>query len=400
MQKILNSKVKVVIAAIFLYMFLTLPNAFAQINLNKIKDKAKDKTKELLDKKPEKKTKPEKIEEGTKNQPKEEKNTPNKEEETSTEKGKATLKKFTGYTGEIPPPAVIDDYGRKVGQILFSKKPIKTENPDKTAITNVFTAGDEVYGMAYLLDTRNNLDMDTKGVKVNIREIPRENKPFGDTYSEYQWFFGYETEKFIVDKEGKNTGERKYKDLDIFVSADNALDANYPYEFLKMLLQHAEVPAYRKYVNKVFTFQVNVTNHYGEKLAEGYFTYDLTSGYEALQKMYATLNKKAIANVKLESKRNDPALASKIKQVMIGHNVNVQKVYFSTADWGMIRHQVSGAVLRRSIWAYIVYKNEKGECYYDDVQFTEEFVGNAFNGIVKKAGYGTANGQIDCNNVK
>ncbi|NJO01934.1 MAG: hypothetical protein HC880_09790 [Bacteroidia bacterium] len=62
---------------------------------------------------------------------------------------------------------------------------------------------------------------------------------------------------------------------------------------------------------------------------------------------------------------------------MVKEGVNVQRVSFSTADWGIIRHEISGAILRLSLWAYIVYKNDKGECHYDDVQFTEEYIGNS-----------------------
>ncbi|GAB4395881.1 MAG: hypothetical protein OHK0053_07320 [Microscillaceae bacterium] len=365
---------------------LTLGTASAQINLNKAKEKLRQKRDEITSPKEK-----EKVSTSMEEAPKNTGGATQYQEDEEEEKAPAP---FTGYTQTIPPPIRKGDHGQAVGQILFSNKPITFGKEEKAAIGNTFKAGDQVFGMAYLSDTKINLGFE-RGFKIWIHDA-EDGRGYTAAYE-----FGpgpYQTKA-----DGTNNGTLPYYDLDIFANYQDAWDKGLAalfLEYLNLHLKNAPMSQYGTNAKKIHQLRVEIGNYEGLTIAEGTFYYDLTEGQEKMQAMYETHKQAALKEFKLPaSKRNDPALAQKLKQIMVNEGVKVQKVVFSTPDWGMIRHEISGAVLRRSIWAYIVYKNDKGECHYDDVQFTEEFVGGAFNGIIKKAGYGTAHGQILCENL-
>ncbi|MCC5944594.1 MAG: hypothetical protein JJT94_06635 [Bernardetiaceae bacterium] len=358
----------------------------AQINLNKAKDKLKDKSNEATISK----TDQSNMDTNT-NQEETPTNTPQQEEGASKVNAHQP---YASYTGEIPPATHKDNYDRTVGTILFSKKPITYNEEDKAAITNTFKAGDQVFGMGYLADSKINLGFE-RGYSVWIRDA-EDGRGYSASHK-------YGAGPYKTKADGTNNGNQKYYDLDVFVGYEDAYDRGLTAALLERLALHIKAAPQSNFgtnAKKIHKLKVEISNNSGITVAEGVFYYDLTEGEDKVFAMNQTHKQAALKEFKLPaSKRNDPALASKLEQVMKAAGVNVQKVIFSTADWGMIRHEISGAVLRRSIWAYIVYKNEQGECHYDEVQFTEDFVGNDFNGIIKKAGYGTDNGQILCENI-
>lgn len=374
---------------IFLFVLMLQNVALGQINLQKAKDKIQQKSKSVLNNNDKNKT----SKEPDKNSDKEISQPINHGSEVEQEDEEKKPEKFTGYQKSLPPPAKKDQYGRMIGEILFSKKPITYGKEDKATITNVFTAGDEVFGMAYLHDTKKNMRFE-RGYQIWVHDAED-----GRGYSAN---FQVPSFEYKTNSEGKNPGDQKYYDLDIFATPKNAWDKELTKEllqFMSLYLKQAPKSAYGDRSKQLHRFEVQLIAE-GFLVAKGDFYYDLTNNSEKMHQMYEEYKQADLKEFKLPvSKRNDPALAEKLKQVMTKEGVNVQKVVFSTADWGMIRHQISGNVLRRSIWAYIVYKNEKGECHYDDVQFTEEFVGGKFVGIIKKQGYGTAHGQILCENI-
>lgn len=316
-----------------------------------------------------------------------------REEDSDDDEEKAPAK-YAEYTGVIPPPIRKGKYNQPVGTILFSKTPISYGKEDKKEITNTFKAGDQVFGMAYLSDSKIKLGFE-RGYKVWIHDA-EDGRGYSCAYE-----FGAEPYKTLSD--GTNNGDQKYYDLDIFATHEDAWDKGLTANLLDRLQLHikqAPMSLYGTNARKVHRLKVEIGNFQGLTIAEGTFYYDLTTGEEKIFDMHKTHTGAALKEFKLPaSKRNDPTLAEKIKKIMQAEGVDVQRVIFSTADWGIVRHEISGVVLRRTIWAYIVYKNKKGECHYDDVQFAEEYIGNSFSGVIKKKGYGTAHGQLLCENI-
>ncbi len=320
-------------------------------------------------------------------QAEENKRTQQEEEERRREQTEqAKENAFFDLPATIPPAIQADEYGKPLGRILFSKNPIPIGKEDISSLSNQFEAGDEIYAMVYLPDTLKNLGF-ANGFKIYIRDAETTG---------YSWIVEYSSFNFRTKADGTTDANDKHYDLDVFATHENAWDKNIPNQLLNALvnfLGEQNSTVYQQF--RTHTWQLEMSANY-KTVAKGVFQFTITKeSAKKIEAMHKTHVNAHLKDFKLpESKRQDDALAEKIKQVMIGHNVNVQKVVFSTADWGIIRHELSGVVLCRSIWAYIIYKNEEGNCYYDDVQFIEEFVGNDFNGTIKKAGYGTANGQI------
>ena len=302
-------------------------------------------------------------------------------------------KAYTEYVGEVPPPIQINGYGDEVGQILFSKEFITYGEEDKSAITNTFKAGDEVFAMVYLSNSKINLGFE-RGYTVRVRD-----EEDGRGFVASQSYAG----AFKQNEDGTSFGDDNFLDLDIFVSEENSAFKELTSNFLEILtiqLKSASTSLYEVNVNKVHKLKVEITAYGGNTVSEGIFYYDLTEGHEKIFEMYETHKQANLKEFKLPaSKRDDPALAAKLEKIMVDEGVNVQKVVFTSDDWGYIRHEISGAVLRRTIFAFIIHKDNKDECYYNEVQFTEEFVGNDFTGIIQKAGYGPDHGKILLENI-
>lgn len=295
------------------------------------------------------------------------------------------IDRFYHLVQQIPPPPIKEE-NRLIGRIIFSQRPIIIGKEDLDLIRNHFHAGDQVFGMAYFADSRKNIGFE-KGVRVTIGDI-EDGRGFATSFTLM--------ENFTYEPSNENQHATIY-DLDIFVGHEDAWDKELTAHFLQFLsihLKNAPQSPYGDNSRKVHKFQVELEVGY-QTVARGIFTYDLTQGHEHIHQLYASHKEAHLKAFKLpESKRNDPELAEKLRQVMEAEGVHVKKVVFSTADWGIVRHELSGVVLRRTIWAYIVYLNNKGEFHYDDVHFAEEFVGNEYTGTIRKLGYGTANGQI------
>lgn len=317
----------------------------------------------------------------------------NAEAEARTQADQEALQKmaFWHLPSEIPPPPQTDEDGKLLGRIVFSDQPIQVGQEEVLLLKNHFTAGENLFGMAYFADTRKNIGFE-RGVKLSIFDL-EDGRGLATAFDLMQ--------PFVYKPDNQNQHARIY-DLDIFVRHAEAWDKELTAHLLQMLwlhLKNAPQSPFGDNSRKIHHFRVEIEAGY-QTVARGDFHLDLRQGHEKIAEMYQTHTQAALQSFKLpDSKRFDPDLAEKITQIMVADGVEVQKVVFSTADWGMIRHELSGTLLRRSIWAYVVYKNEKGECHYDDIQFTEEFIGNDFCGTIRKAGYGTAHGQILCENI-
>lgn len=386
MKKTVNLKKAIII--LILNLFFVSTTTFAQINLNGLKDKVKAKSKEVIQTEAEKKV----SKSSTTTNKYNDQESNSGEKTNSDEEDNEAPKKYFSYTGTIPPNPKKDKFEREVGQILFSKAPINPGKENKQTITNLFTSGEEVFGLAYLVDSQKKLDFN-RGYRIWIHDA--------DDGSGFSASYEFESFDFKSEKVGTNNGDQKNYDLDIIATEKNAWDKNLTKKIIKSLalhLKNAEINNYS--INRIHRFEVQIIAN-GFIVAKGDFYYDFSKDIEKFLKINEEYVKTDLKNFYLPaSKRNDAVLAEKIKKTMINNRFNVQKVIFSTPEWGMIRHQISGAILQRSIWAYVVYKKDNGECYFDEIQFTEDYVGGKFNGIVKKAGYGTANGQILCENVK
>ena len=286
-----------------------------------------------------------------------------------------------------PPSVKIDENDRKLGTILFSKKPIIGGKERKDQITTSFADGDQVFAMAYLPGSLEDLNFD-KGYILFVRE---DGDPNG-----FSW--RYQVESLSFKPKGKLDGTQTFYDLDIFVGLKDAWRKEMTSDFLKMFANHIEQKG--KKANHVYTFTVEFLSEYTTR-AVGEFTLDLSKGTGGMKALHESHEKAALVDTRLPaSKRNDPALADKIKKVMIAKGTDVHKVIFTANDWSIVRNSLSGRITGRNISAYIVAKEPDGKCVYNEMFFKQEYIGSSFSDKVIWTGTGLAGGYILCENVK
>jgi hypothetical protein len=76
------------------------------------------------------------------------------------------------------------------------------------------------------------------------------------------------------------------------------------------------------------------------------------------------------------------------------------KAILKTKDWGVIRHQISGAVMGRNRMAGVVYKGNDGKCYVRlGIIVEQQYIGSTFQGgKAVDARYG--GGELPCEFAK
>lgn len=286
-----------------------------------------------------------------------------------------------------PPQPHTDERGRAVGNILFSKTPIIRNKEKASQMATTFTGSDQLFAMAYLPSSLEDLGF-ANGFTLYLHE---EDVPDGYSHT-------YQSIPLKFKPEGEINGDQNFYDIDIFAGQKDAWRVAMTREFLQTFTNYLN--DHGKKAQRVYKIKAELLSD-GIVRADGAFTLDITKGSAGIQGFHTEHQKAILADTKLPpSKRNDPALAEKIKKVMAAQKVNVQKVVFSSEDWYIERNKSTGVILHRSIAAYIVAKEANGECTYNEVFFKQEYVGNGFSDQVVWKGNGLAAGKILCENTK
>jgi hypothetical protein len=309
---------------------------------------------------------------------------------------------YKSYTGSIPPPATRTRFRDKVGQILFSKKPIDYGKEEKSEITNQFEASDEIHAMAYTLGTLKELKF---GKQLTFFVYDRERAGSRDGDRGFSHTYTLEDTQFLVEKrnDGSDPATERYFDFDVAAPyAKDAFRPYIPYAFLidlKKYLNNKSVDDSDKFRTHVLEIILQANR---VPVAAGVIHYTIKpeNAPKAIA-MHDTHFNAELETFKLPpSKRNDPALAEKIKAAMIARGAKVHAIIFSSSDWDIVRHERTGTILRRAIPAYVVSRAEGKLCRFQEVMFTSEYVGGSFSSKVDVGGASIDGGSILCSNVK
>lgn len=302
---------------------------------------------------------------------------------------------YDRYTGPLPPPPVasVTRSGRTLGRILFSKKKIVPGKENKDGITNKFQVGDEVHVAAYMPADLKTLNF---GRSFSVRFINYDEQGFAGSYQQ-------EDSKWLIEKrsDGTDPATENFLAFELFSPVQGI---EYP-NMTRILMDRVNgfiVNKWNEDEDKIYrTHKVTVNIYaHGEPVAEGEFFYTITRDKAAaFNAMYQTHLNKQKQNFKLAaSKRTDPALAAKISAVMRQNGVTVSKVLFDDTDWFIVRHNISGAVLRREINATLISKKSATECQYQERLFAEEYIDSGFTNL-RINGVGLGGGDVLCANV-
>lgn len=279
--------------------------------------------------------------------------------------------------------------GQQAGEIIFSNSPVNAEKPGSTKTE--FTAGENIYAVAYLPDMLKNLYQNQTAnaellVEVFIYEVV---KPMYDyqspmdnqlTFAEMYVKGKIKDQKFlIVDLLPVATNTSAYGNENIkYKSFGNKYEG--PATIAETI---SNLPAGEHKIKIVI-------NCYYAPVAQGEFILkgDDFSDYQSLadQLNQCAASKSSAAAVFPKAVVSDPSRESNMinsiknsndwKSGFIG-GVEVIKVAI-IYDWENVYHEISGAILHRYCKANIAMKASDGSCFYRPVSFKEEFVNGKF----------------------
>ncbi len=268
------------------------------------------------------------------------------------------------------------------GTIVFSKTPVDPSNP--TGLTDTFTAGDTIYGLAFLPDT-------FKGLSGNpsLRRGP------------VQIVIDVEGVAMIYTDgtAGEAALERTHFAFDILP------DPSRMSAYVSQEVVYSKYPnpaacegpikiadAFRKFPPGSYNATVTVKFNYRD-VATGSFAIkgDAYSGYETMMHAMITgadegaAKKARMPNAGMKHRQTESAMIDAIagsndwKTGRIRANQEVLRLVIVDSDWMVRRHAVSGAILHRYIRAAAAVKDHEGQCWvYPQITFQEDYAGGKF----------------------
>lgn len=295
------------------------------------------------------------------------------------------------------------------GEIIFSSSPIEPANP--SGITNEFTAGDNIYAVAYLPDEVKKLYQNQSPdaslqVEVFMYEVvpplydyqqPMENQL---TFAE-MWVKGSikENKYLVIDlvPDPANTSAYGGKEI-MYKSFGKKFEG--PVAFAEAL----GILSPGNHKLKI------VVNCYYNPVASGELSIDGSdySVYTAkAEQLNQAANNAAAASAEFpKAVTSDPGREARM--VAAFKNSNDWKTGFIdgtdviktviTYDWEILHHEISGAILHRTCIAAIAFKTKSGGCAYRKVTFQEEYVGGKFQPLHYEGAGDKV--MMDCNNLK
>lgn len=263
-----------------------------------------------------------------------------------------------------------DFHANNAGKIIFSRSPIVTGQEKEEFLTGSFKAGDDIYLSAYLLRKLQDLGsisilmfLDGKtnsaaGVELNVANATDAAKSC----------YAYA----LVPSEANSANKTVLADF------SEALANSMPGEH-KVLVQ--------------LQSSLNI-------LASGEFTIDLKSGKDYYRERAEKIKAIQLEAVRMEKPAMvNPALEQAMMKITSEQFPDLTPLRVSIADktWTIVRHELTGVILYRTIGAEVAVKTASGECkvYYQG--FKQEYNGSGY-GSTEHYSVG-GNYAIKCENV-
>lgn len=263
-----------------------------------------------------------------------------------------------------------DFHANNAGKIVFSKSPVTIKQEQENALTNSFKAGDDIYLSAYLLRKLENLG------SISI----------------------------LMFLDGKTNS-----DAGVELNVANATDA------VKSYYTYALVPSEANSANKTVLadFAEAFANCMpGEHkvlvqlqsslyiLASGEFTIDLKSGKDYYRERAEKIRSIQLDAVRLEKPAmSNPALEQQMMKITSEQFPDMTPLRVSIADktWTIVRHEITGEILFRTLGAEVAVKTASGTCKVFYLGFKQEYNGSGYGPTEHYSVGGSY--EIKCENV-
>lgn len=298
---------------------------------------------------------------------------------------------------------------QKSGDIIFSKSPINPLQPG-SSVTD-FEAGDNIYAIAYLSKTVQELYNVQANAKIEVEVFLYELKPPLYSYqqpSEEQltyasmWISGsaLQNKFLVIDIAPKPENTSAYGTPEIFFKEfGKKFDGpvNYTDKLSKLEGgKHALIIKVNCKYNTEATGNINISG-------SDYSIYKTLS-----EKLNSTASNAGAKNALMPAAlKQDKTLEASMVAAFKNSNdwksgwlnaTEVLRITIVDADWHVHRHEISGAILHRYIRAAIAVKTKDGNCaLFTAVTFQEDYEGGKYlplkyDGVVQPV-------PIDCENI-
>lgn len=293
--------------------------------------------------------------------------------------------------------------------LVFSKSPIDPANPSN--LTNVFTAGDHIYGLLILSDS---LKEFAKEMSVSHKQfgynVPRPALEIiinidGSPIYDGNHFFAWDIEN--KDTAWDSVPNDRYFFFDVAPDASKAKTYAYPKMHFEMLsapgrsgnAARAGAQYYSHHLG-----QLKSGNHKieftikGESTIKGAFS--ITSGnYAFYTDAAAKLDAAGAENAVIPPpKLNNAALENSIRAAVRARNTDpILCVSITNPDW-FVQRNALGQILFRGIYAVTAHRKADGTCYFYQSYFKQNYAGGRYGATQLDGGGGTRT-PIVCANV-
>lgn len=290
-----------------------------------------------------------------------------------------------GMTSEI--------HTKHVGKIMFSKEKIAKENADESKFSNSYSTSENIYGRVYMPKSVENYPTYSQQfLRSGDTSAPNHNK-YGNFY--YNLYIDGELDKYwhvdVVNLSKRNLVNTTTYQVWIHPKpSDQKVSDEWKERVQKLSAgEHSvKIDLIAGFPSSYIGAEVVASGEFKLIKKEGdSFTADYGKTFDAIT---SKMDDKKLQADMLEAARSY-AKVNKYKE-------DFKEVKIANKDWTIIRHEVTGAVLRRIIDAHCLATWPDGHCSTQKFVFGQEYDGKNYSSVVRFHGvtYGSYAENLNC----
>mgnify|MGYP000125419166 CR=1 FL=1 len=286
-----------------------------------------------------------------------------------------------------------DFHKQNAGKIIFSKNPIILKQENASTSVDKFTLKDHIYGMVYLKGRIKELtdgggDLSNTDYYISV-SIDGNKQPIG---TQLNWS---SLDVMRNDAAPKDIVNQTAISFEILPDPKIAGDCDAASALAKFFAGSSP----REHEVIFYIEALNSSTMY--TLAEGKCQIDFSQGQEDMDKMVEVYHKIAMKhtfppNPLMRDAGIENEMMSAARSAFSGKGTPAKAV-ITDHGWGIVRHQISGIILRRRISGVVSIKGLNGQCKLYPLTFDQDYSGGGY-GKAHVSAYGTAI-ELDCDNV-
>ncbi|MCK6541334.1 hypothetical protein L6Q79_01485 [bacterium] len=257
------------------------------------------------------------------------------------------------------------------GKIVFSKTRIVLKKETSATAQSSFTAGENIYAMAYFKSTIKELSkygsMSPK-ITIAVYVDPAE----GGILTPWT---ANKTGEYIVKSDHPKMQETTLE-VEMTPDPQQTERPEVAAEFAKLFSELSP----RNHTIKVGLFAND------QEVAWGTFELDCSEGQDNYKTLSGALAKSKIQNaLPPKAKAADKGIEQNMTAVLKSEGFHVVRVIQTDPTWYVQRNEITGIVLNRTIQAAVIFKNEEGKCIVEYMNFTQDYAGNSYGVLYRSS---------------